>query len=229
LPLLTSEEASRVCTDVHAQRAHWRPRHPTRPFFTLGTASYLDAREGRLADYQAHARYSNAILRAQFGPLLERLRIAVATYVGGQAVYDDRLALPGFHIFLFDAAFRQSSAGSHFDLQHELIDWTHIGSPDASAQLSLTLALALPVAGGGLLVWNIDRRELEQMTEEARIAHARANRFATRTRYAVGSLAIHSGYQLHQIESNPDLQPGDERITMQAHAMPVDGRWIIYW
>jgi hypothetical protein len=26
-----------------------------------------------------------------------------------------------------------------------------------------------------------------------------------------------------------DPQPDDQRITMQAHALPVDGQWVIYW
>jgi hypothetical protein len=227
--VLTVEEAARVRATVHDLREDWRRRHATQPFFTLGTASYLDAREGRFAQYQEAARVSNVLLDRHVGWLLERFRRAVEQVVAEPCVYDLRLALPGFHIFLFDPAFRRPPSGAHFDLQYELIDWRAFGRPEISAQLSLTLTLALPASGGGLMVWAVDRRELDAMAPDARLAHTRANRFGTRHPYTAGHLVAHSGYRLHQIAPSPDLQPGDERITLQAHAMPVDGRWLVYW
>ena len=79
------------------------------------------------------------------------------------------------------------------------------------------------------MVWNINRMEIEAMTDEARRAHMSANRHATRHPYTPGHLAVHSGHQLHQMAPAHDPQPTDERITMQAHALPVDGQWVIYW
>ena len=81
----------------------------------------------------------------------------------------------------------------------------------------------------GLMVWNFNRMEIEAMTDEARRAHMSANRHASRHPYTPGHLAVHSGHQLHQMAPAHDPQPTDERITMQAHALPVDGRWVIYW
>ena len=43
----------------------------------------------------------------------------------------------------------------------------------------------------------------------------------------VGHLAVHTGHQLHQIAPTKDVQASDRRMTMQAHALPVDGRWLI--
>ena len=77
-------------------------------------------------------------------------------------------------------------ASIHFDLQFELIDWSQIGVADGREQLSLTLAIALPAAGGNLMVWNINRMELEAMTDEARRAHMSANRHASRHPYTPG-------------------------------------------
>ena len=226
--VLSPAEAEEVATGVHALRDAWQPRDET-PFFTLGTAAYMDARDGRFRDYQSRAVGSNALLRAHFERLLERFRQAVSAHVGTEVVYDPRLALPGFHIFLFHEAFRRSGASLHYDKQFEHIDWTEFGTPDTDQQLSLTLAIRLPAGGGGLHVWNINRIEIERMAPDARIAHSRANRTATFERYEVGTLAIHSGHQLHQIGAAPHLEPGDERITMQAHALPVDGEWVLYW
>lgn len=226
--MLSPAEAEEVAARVHALRDAWQPRDET-PFFTLGTAAYMDARDGRFRDYQARAAASNQLLGTHFAPLLERFRKAVSGHVGSEVVYDSRLALPGFHIFLFHEAFRRSGASLHYDKQFEHIDWTEFGTPDIAQQLSLTLSIRLPTGGGGLHVWNINRIEIERMAAEARVAYSRANRKATFEHYEVGTMAIHSGHQLHQIGAAPHLQPGDERITMQAHALPVDGQWVLYW
>lgn len=230
IPVLTPDEARRAVDDVHAERAQWTTRFPATEFefSTLGAASYLDANHGQFDAYQALAQRFNPVLRARFDWLLERLRHTVAAAVGASVRYDDRLALPGFHIFQHLPGHPTNRASLHYDLQYELIDWTAIGAPETSSQLSLTLALALPEAGGGLLVWNINRTEIMRLPEDERRAHMQANRFATHHRYAIGSLALHSGHQLHQIAPTP-AQPGDQRITLQAHALRVDGEWLLYW
>jgi hypothetical protein len=169
VPVLSAEESVRVADAVHALRPHWKQRHDT-PFFTLGTAAYMDARDGQFATYQAQSVASNVMLREHFGWLLERFRDRVSEQVGDEVVYHPGLALPGFHIFLFDEAFRKSGASVHYDKQFEHIDWTTIGTPDTDAQLSLTLSVKLPAGGGGLLVWNINRIEIEKMPQ----AHTRA-------------------------------------------------------
>ena len=115
------------------------------------------------------------------------------------------------------------------DLQYELIDWTAIGTPETSSQMSLTLALALPESGGGLHVWNINRMEILRLPEDERRAHMQANRIATHQPYVIGSLALHSGHRLHQIAPTPAPRPGDQRLTLQAHGLRVDGRWLLYW
>lgn len=227
--VLTADQAARAADQVHALRAYWVQRHATQPFFTLGTAAYLDARDGQFARYEAMVRGSNAMLREHFGWLLDRFRECVSEQVGEEVVFDARLALPGFHIFLFDEAFRRSGASVHYDKQYEHIDWSRIGTPDTDVQLSLTLSIRLPAGGGGLLVWNINRIAIEKMAVEDRIVHSRANRVATFEPYAVGTCAIHSGHQLHQIGPASHLRPGDERITLQAHALPVAGTWVLYW
>jgi hypothetical protein len=229
IPVLDADEVARVHAAVHAARSRWTRRDPVHPFFTLGAASYLDARKGRFSHYQTLARAANRELAATFGWVHEKLRRAVSEVVGSEACYDERLALPGFHVHQRDPDQPIPPASIHFDRQFELIDWSRIGAADGGEQLSLTLAIALPAEGGGLLVWNINRMEIEAMTEEARRAHMAANRHATRHPYTPGHLAVHSGHQLHQMAPAHDPQPTDERITMQAHALPVDRRWVIYW
>ena len=229
LPLLDADEVAKVHADVHAARPSWTRRDPVHPFFTLGAASYLDARKGQFAHYQALAAAANPALHATFGWVHERLRQAVSQVVGSEARYDPRLALPGFHVHLRDPNLVIPPASIHFDQQFELVDWNQIGRAEGREQLSLTLAITLPREGGGLMVWNINRMDIEAMTDEARREHMRVNRNASRHAYVPGHLAVHSGHQLHQMAPAHDPQPDDQRITMQAHALPVDGTWVIYW
>ena len=229
MALLTTTEAKHVVAAVQAERAHWVRRHADYPVYTLGAASYLDGPRLGFQRYQVEARRLNAILSARFDWLYERLRTAVSSIVGAEARYDDGVALPGFHVYLSDPAKPQPAASMHYDLQYEQIDWQAWGTPDRAQQLSLTLTLALPASGGGLLVWNINRLALERMRDDERKAHMAANRDAIYHPYTVGHLAAHTGHQLHQIAPTRDVQPADQRITMQAHAIPVDGRWLIYW
>jgi hypothetical protein len=63
VPVLSVDESARVADAVHALRPLWRQRHETQPFFTLGTAAYMDARDGAFAGYQAKLAESNAMLR----------------------------------------------------------------------------------------------------------------------------------------------------------------------
>lgn len=227
--LLTREEAAGVVDALFEERAHWTPRHGDYPIFTMGRASYLDGAKLGFAAFQDAALALNPVLHARFGWLHERLRQAVSTIVGGEARFDDRLSLPGFHIYLSDPARIQPVASVHFDMQFEHVDWRDIGVVDRDRQLSLTVAIELPASGGGLLVWKVNRLEIETMTPEVRRAHMAANRQAAYHAYTVGNLVVHSGHQLHQIAKTKDVQATDRRITMQSHASPVDGQWVIYW
>ncbi|MDA0811331.1 MAG: hypothetical protein O3C21_02915 [Verrucomicrobia bacterium] len=226
--VLTPDENARALARVLSLREHWTPRQ-TLPFFTLGAAAYLDARNGGFATYQEAAARTNPVLAEHFGWLHDRLCAIVSSRTGEPAECDTRLALPGFHVFLNAPLFKDAPASMHYDLQYELLDWTSIGEPDTSTQLSLTLSLALPSGSGGLLVWNINRLEVAKMTPEERRVHSAESRVADYKPYTVGHLAVHSGHQLHQIAPAREGEPEDMRVTMQAHALRVGSRWIVYW
>ena len=227
--LMTPGEAADTLAAVHAERGSWTVRHPDYPVYTLGAAAYLDGPKGGFAKYQEDARRLNPILGARFGWLHEKLRAAVSTIVGAEAAYDERVGLPGFHVYLSDPTKPQPLASMHYDMQYDQIDWAGWGTPDRSRQVSLTVTIALPASGGGLLVWNINRLAIEQMGDEERRAHMAANRIASYYPYTIGHLAVHTGHYLHQIASTKHLQATDQRVTLQSHALPVDGRWLIYW
>jgi len=229
LALVSEDECEVIGQVIHSLRPHWIARDPKLPFYTLGAASYLDARTGCPGSYEAAAANCNRVLAEHFTLLLDRLRTVLEEVVGAPVMHDPRFALPGFHIFLAHPAFTQPVGDVHYDLQFEHLDWRPWSPIRSAEQLSMTLAIRLPRDGAGLRVWNIDRRMLEGLPPDRRKDHMQRNRKPSVHDYRVGELALHSGYLLHQIEPARDYRKDDERITLQAHAMPTDKGWILYW
>jgi hypothetical protein len=228
VPLLDEAGCQRLRDDLFAIRDLWEARHAELPFFTLGAASYLDASKGRFAEYQEKARRFNPILREHFGWFYDLYAETLAEYSGMPCVYDDALALPGFHVFLGHQE-GESSGHRHFDLQCDNLDWSSYGWVDPSLQLSCTLPVRLPPSGGGMYVWNVNDRVIARLSAEERKAHLAANQNPTYQAYETGAIAVHSGHYLHQIARLRGMQPGDERITLQAHAVATDRGWVLYW
>jgi hypothetical protein len=229
LELLSADECDRVRNQIHDLRSEWISRRPDVPFFTLGAASYLDAADEGFEVYKKRLVETNPVLEQHFAWLYDRFAEGMTEHLGQQLIYDESLALPGFHIFLAHQEFTKPMASMHYDLQFESIDWSEIGEVDKSRHLSMTLTITLPADGGGLWVWNVNNLELAELDIDGRRELLRENRKAEYHSYSVGRVALHSGHQLHQIAPTRKMVEGDERITLQAHALPVNGQWLCYW
>ena len=91
--LLDTQQCERVVEEILALRAHWTARDESVPFFTLGAASYLDARQSESA-YRRQAVELNPLLRERFGWLLERVRDKVSEQTGLLAEWAPAAAVP---------------------------------------------------------------------------------------------------------------------------------------
>jgi hypothetical protein len=229
ITILSPTECDSVRDRIHALREHWIPRRPDEPFFTLGTASYLDATNGRAEQYRAGALRTNPVLIEHFGDLLERFLQKLSVELGEPCRIEPELAYPGFHVFGYHPLFTKPLASVHFDMQYLSIDWSAFGELDFDRQVSVTLSIRLPKGGGGLLVWNINQLELRKMSAAEAAEAKRVNAEPQYHPYHAGAMVLHSGHQLHQIAPAPKLFEGDERITLQAHAVPGRDGWIVYW
>ena len=140
--------------------------------------------------------------------------------------YSDNLALPGFHIFLFHPAFEQSTAKLHRDLQYRQHQWHE--DQENNRHISFTLALKLPKFGGGMNIWDLHHREVDKLsqTKMESLALSRKKEFYP---YQLGKLALHSGHFVHQIAPGKNMQPDDQRITLQGHGTCDRGVWHLYW
>jgi len=226
-PILSDSECDVVRRQIFALRESWTQRHPDVPFYTLGTASYLDANGGHYPEYLQKKERSNPVLIEHFRWLYDRVAELASAELGGPAHYDDRLARPGFHVYLANPAFGQPVAKIHCDLQYQSIDWSGFAVAKNELHVSFTISIALPASGGGLNYWNVDHTEARSDPNSAKQKFDRNKPLYHP--YAKGSMLIHSGQMIHQASIMKDVRPSDERITMQGHGIRLDESWLLYW
>ena len=226
LDFLSLDECRLVQEKVHSLRALWIPRYGGMfPIFTLGEASYLDAHSDE--KYQKQARTNNSLLSSHFKFMYDRLAEILSKHYNLPVVYESNFALPGFHVFLSHKMFEMPVAASHFDLQFQKVNWPY-ASVDIEHPVSFTAAIILPSHGGGLYYWDIfykdhihaHGKELEKLAAEKERHYYP---------YEAGKLIVHDGLFLHQIAPGKDLQPQDERLTLQGHGLICDGALHVYW
>ncbi|MGI8745777.1 MAG: hypothetical protein ACR2NN_25015 [Bryobacteraceae bacterium] len=226
LEILSEQECSELRDLLFRLRTSWLKRNPALPFFTLGAASYLDAVSGR-EGYCDKALRFNPILRENMDWLYRRVQGALEPVLGSPVRYAENLALPGFHIYLSSKVFEKPIASIHCDSQYNLHEWNY---PDAdlTQPISFTLSIALPKNGGGLNVWDVNYQDIAGLTPPE-IAGLMSSRKPVYHSYRVGHLVLHSGHVVHQAAPGVDVQPEDERITLQGHGLYANGAWQLYW
>jgi hypothetical protein len=231
---LTPAQCEDVCSAVHMLRSFWTQVHESTLFFTLGVASYIEfCRPGdAAARYREKALQFNPLLSEYFSGMMENLRSTLQRQLGEPVAFAEGLARPGFHIWLTEAIPTQPTASVHFDLQYQGHGWPAYGEADYERPISFTLPVRLPAGGGGMNIWNLNYREVEELSASGvpvDIHELREGREHEHYAYGLGRLVLHSGHFLHQIAPVEQVVPGDERITLQGHALRCGGRWLLYW
>jgi hypothetical protein len=171
----------------------------------------------------------NPILRERFGWLYERLLQTLEEHFGEPVRYWDTLGLPGFKMFLGHEAFASEFDVSHYDeQQYTLPESERLQDGYLDKQLTFTLPIALPKSGSGLEVWNLHAKETQGLSREDKdqLLLTRQKRLY---RYKAGELVSHSGLYYHRVPPIRDVQPDDERITLQGHGIFYQGSWQLYW
>lgn len=225
---LSSEECQRARDIIYSLKEHWVNRAAGfLPFYTLGAASYLDITDNDDNLYLQKAALINPILKRHFPLLYERLIEVLSEILKMPVRYTEDLSVPGFHIFLANKSFEKPIAATHFDFQFKSIKWNY-DHVDYEHPISFTCALTLPHAGSGLNYWEITPEEAKNLSHAdlEKLKNSKETHFWP---YSLGALVLHQGLILHQIAPSKDLQPGDERITLQGHGLICDGVMRLYW
>lgn len=228
IEFLTAAECLEIQRAVHLLRKKWIPRQGGFiPIFTLGSASYLDADRTNDEEYRKLGLKNNEFLRENFQLLYDRLQTILSQKYKLPVVYEENLAVPGFHIFQSHKLLEQPIAASHFDLQFQKIQWPY-SNIDLANPVSFTAAIALPTEGGGLNYWDIFYKDHSKATKNE-LSELAAKSEKHYYPYKLGQLMVHDGLFLHQIAPGKNLQPNDERVTLQGHGLICDGALHLYW
>ena len=222
--ILDTYKCKEICGRVMMLRDLWVPRASTGDFFTLGTASYLDA-ISKQHNYFDLAAARNIPLGVHFGWLHERIRLFFELFLGEMVFYDPYYALPGFHIFIMDGSDRRldkSALRAHFDLQ-----WMNITSKTPNGALSFTLPLELPTGGSSMHIWQA--RYLDAVRLGVGAAEYASNHDPQIVPYEMGRMVVHDGLVLHAIGGSSLATPKGYRITLQGHGVRRPAGWMLYW
>jgi hypothetical protein len=226
IPMLSIAECDAIAERVLGLDSFFSRRHDDLPSFTLGGAAYLDITAGGFPRYLITKSRGNKVLRRHFGELLERVASVLSSALGKDAFLTSRFALPGFHIFRHHPGIGRLAPVLHFDLQD--YDLEIAGERRAMARRSFTVAVRMPKAGAGIEIWDLWHHEVADLPfDEAR--RLGAERRMDRHAYVLGELFLHTGDQLHQIDDSYPIEPGDDRITLQGHAIETDRGFEVYW
>lgn len=223
--VLNEKECERAYQQIQNLHSQWRSRSDMIPFFTLGTASYLDA--GSPEVYEAQVQHDNPVLWKHFSWLYERLKEVLEKQFQLEVVYHEKLSLPGFHIFQYHPLLASFHATKHCDTQYLMIPWDQLGVNPCEL-LSATLSIRLPAAGGGLNTWPVDYPfgEAPPPSDWQSIVGLNPGEYHA---YHEGEMVMHRGMRFHQIATLDGGQPGDERITLQAHGIQDGDKLYVYW
>jgi hypothetical protein len=204
-------------------KAYWRECSPT--FFTLGAASYLDAPR-QLGAYLDAAKERNTLLGEAFAPEYKLLKHFFEELLREPVLFDSRLALPGFHIFILNGVNRSGdnvAARAHFDLQ-----WMYaIPNCVPTGTLSFTLPIEEPTGGASMEVWPFRYTDALRLGVSA-VNYASKNGSET-VKYTMGRMVIHDGLTLHAIGRAGTIAPSGYRITLQGHGVRLSEGWFLYW
>ncbi len=227
--IFSPEERTKAINSVHKLREHWinRGGYFEYPFFSLGAASYMDAREDQ-ERYYRWANKFNPILKAEFSWLYSKCAKHIEDTLNKAVIYDERQALPGFHIFLADELFEIPVASRHVDLQYRDLNWGDT-QYNPKNTISFTAYMQMPSSGGGIYSWEYtyeDLKELEAQAREDKLASEEPHYH----RFNAGDIVLHTGLHYHQIAAMENVQDNDARISLQGHGvLDSNGVFRLYW
>jgi hypothetical protein len=219
---LDPAECAETVRRVVTLRDRWTVRSNS-GIFTLGATTYIDGASSQDC-YLAAASQTNSILSDAFGDLYDAVQAFLECVLAEPVSYDARLALPGFHIFLFEhEADNRVAQRAHFDLQFRQA----VPGLKPEATLSFTLPLEQPSGGAGMAVWPFRYEEAVRLSLSG--STFAAEHPCEHVSYQPGRMVLHDGLLLHAIGATYAASPTGRRITLQGHGIRSAGRWTIYW
>lgn len=229
IDILNQRECDLVRSAVHDLKLYWELANAKdSTFFKLGASSYVDMHIRETSfKYYALARSMNPILMERFNWLYARLSATLQEQLGTPTRYEpDLCGLPGFHIYQAPTGLETFDLVIHFDGQVNKVNFESLGTVDTTNFISFTLPVAMPKSGAGLNMWDVRNTDITDQEKFRILLDLSKSHYQA---YRQGSLFVHYGNYYHQVAALKDLEPGEERITLQGHAVLCEGVWILFW
>jgi hypothetical protein len=212
-------------------------------FYTIGAVTYIDGYNP--SQYYNYAHQVNPTLKQYFGWMYDIVLKKLSNELESPCELINDLAHPGFHVFgakpgnneylNTKSTLELPHATIHVDLQQETHKeiWDQFNKVDLENPLTFTLAIELPINGGGLNTWNSDETKQYEYdndyTKKLKSFDYKEYGEPTVVQYYEGKMFYFIGELLHQMGPGHNLYHGDRRITLQGHGIKCDDIWRIYF
>lgn len=220
-------------------RAYHQVLSTKNELYTIGAPYFLlqYLKEYSIEDYFELTRKMNALLKAHFQPLFDKVAQVLMEQTGypAEAYPSETSPLPGIQIYPPHPHYTQSRHW-HFDncihLEDSFKEKEQHQKPLSPVQrnevLVFILCLRAPVGGAYMRLKNIKltdwigvpRKTLLEAAEPVPEHHYE---------YPVGMLNIHSGQYLHAGGFTDGTGPEDLRICYQGAGILKNGKWQLFW
>ncbi len=225
LPCLTAEEGFQIQDTLYRLKPYWESRIDQGiPFYTMGTASHIDAKEKGEFFYKMKAKKLNPLLEKSFSDLYKKVILTLEKEIRDPFLLEETYALPGFHIVNTESL---KSSPAHFDLQFQNLKWKYQNVNEKRA-LSITLPITLPENGEGMFYWDIHYSNVKHLSKE-QIEKKSEQEEPVYLNYSTGQILVYDSMLLHQAAPCELISQKDQCIMLQGHALYCDGAWRMYW
>lgn len=194
-------------------------------FWTVGATSYKD-KDGKTQDeFEKFVLKYNVRLLDHFEPLYKFYLEWFEFMLRRKCVYMPGMPIPGFHVFKYCKDFEKPLARPHVDVPFDKFDW----GKTVGYHTIFTPVIAVEVPeDAGMYVWDVTAEDIDEHGVEKVLQMLPTIEPFDFVGHKPDQMIYHSGRFVHQIK--PFSGPTDKwRITMQAHAVLMDGVWNIYW
>jgi hypothetical protein len=185
---------------------------------TIGEPLYRN-RE-RVGHYTACARAESRALYRRFRLAHDRVAAFFEHRYALPVVYAEELAVPGFHVFGFDAPGEYAGGSWHVDALETQAPCLTARADDITAVVNFTVPFELPDGGSGL--------DLEADVPGAPSGRHGGGQPIT-VPYRTGTMLFTESEVWHRISGSRCLSAGQRRVTYQGHGVRLDDRWIFFW
>jgi len=214
--LFSPAEAAAIGTA--AKEVPARLCHGAGGLVTIGEALYRN--RDRLDYYTACARAENRLLYRHFRLAHDRVATFFERRYALPVVFAEELAVPGFHVFGFEAPGEYGGGGWHVDALETQLPYLMARKADVTAVVNFTVPFELPDGGSGM--------DLESDVPGAPPG-CRGGGQAITVPYRTGTMLFTESELWHRIGASRCLSPGQRRVTYQGHGVRLDDRWILFW